>query len=41
MEEVLSKWWDVGDWPLKQVGDRRLALETGGRWEIGPRNNGR
>ena len=28
--------WEMGVWPLKQVGDERLAPKAGGRWETGP-----
>ena len=28
-----QQWWDVGDWPHKQVDGGRLVPQKGGRWE--------
>ena len=33
-ETNYQNWWEVGDWPQKQVRDGRLSPKTGGRWEF-------
>ena len=26
--------WEMRGWPSKQVGDERMALKTGGSWDV-------